>query len=169
LTSLWHCRKIKEHRYTIAFHGYSGDRPHTLVGGTDRKLAKAIVKSLKKSDFSAELVKVDGKFAGTAEENINNESQSGMSVSKKSARLKGKSFSKTFPIKRGRKQKREHSANMSRRSEGCCRTDAENGNSCYSVYELLKHEGGIKNGTKRPHRSGIYVPPPGDRRTDSKD
>ncbi|MFB6496332.1 poly-gamma-glutamate hydrolase family protein [Bacillus haynesii] len=92
-------QKIKEHRNTIAFHGYSGDRPHTLVGGTDRKLAKAIVKSLKKSDFSAELVKVDGKFAGTAEENINNESQTGMSVQLEISTAQRKEFFEDFSYK----------------------------------------------------------------------
>ncbi|KAA6448759.1 poly-gamma-glutamate hydrolase family protein [Bacillus swezeyi] len=92
-------QKIKEHHYTIAFHGYSGDRPHTLVGGTDRQLAKAIVRSLKKSDFSAELVKVNGRFAGTAEENINNESQTGMSVQLEISTAQRKDFFEDFDYK----------------------------------------------------------------------
>ncbi|MFN2745087.1 poly-gamma-glutamate hydrolase family protein [Bacillus sp. z60-18] len=89
-------QKIKEHRYTIAFHGYSGDRRHTLVGGTDRKLAKAIVRSLKKYDFSAELVEVDGRFAGTDTENINNESSSGMSVQLEISTAQRKAFFEDF-------------------------------------------------------------------------
>ncbi|GIN66668.1 MULTISPECIES: poly-gamma-glutamate hydrolase family protein [Bacillus] len=92
-------QKIKEHRYTIAFHGYSGDRPHTLVGGTDRRLAKAIVRSLKKSDFSAELVKVDGKFAGTDSENINNESQTGLSVQLEISTAQREDFFEDFSYK----------------------------------------------------------------------
>lgn len=92
-------QKIKEHRYTIAFHGYSGDRPHTLVGGTDRRLAKAIVRSLKKSDFSAELVKVDGKFAGTDSENINNESQTYLSVQLEISTAQREDFFEDFSYK----------------------------------------------------------------------
>ncbi|MEC3605740.1 poly-gamma-glutamate hydrolase family protein [Bacillus glycinifermentans] len=93
-------QKIKEYHYTIAFHGYSGDQPHTLVGGTDRRLAKAIVRSLEKSDFSAELVKKDGKFAGTNPENINNESQSGLSVQLEISTAQRKKFFEDFSYKK---------------------------------------------------------------------
>ncbi|WP_317906404.1 poly-gamma-glutamate hydrolase family protein [Bacillus subtilis] len=74
-------RAVSEHDKTISFHGYKDTvNKHTLVGGTNGPLAKKIADDLVRQGFSAELIPVDHKFAGTNSENINNKCRTGLSV-----------------------------------------------------------------------------------------
>lgn len=57
-------KAVKEHNYTLAFHGYHDIVEHTLVGGTDTGGAKAIVRALHNEGFSAELVSPSHRLAG---------------------------------------------------------------------------------------------------------
>ncbi|MED1014866.1 poly-gamma-glutamate hydrolase family protein [Bacillus atrophaeus] len=91
--------KIKQHQYIIAFHGYKGEDKNTLVGGSDRKRAKMIVKALEKSGFSAELASSKSGLAGLDANNINNQGKTGLSIQLEISREQREAFFEDFNYK----------------------------------------------------------------------
>lgn len=71
---------IKTYPFSISIHGYKSDKRHTLVGGTNEKMQRAVVRELKDRGFSAEMVQKGERLSGTDPKNINNRNASGESV-----------------------------------------------------------------------------------------
>ncbi|MCY8199222.1 poly-gamma-glutamate hydrolase family protein [Bacillus subtilis] len=92
-------KKIKEHQYVVAFHGYKGENKNTLVGGTDRKRAKMIVRALERRGFSAELASSKSGLAGLNAENINNQGETGLSIQLEISREQREAFFDDFYYK----------------------------------------------------------------------
>lgn len=71
---------IKTYPFSISIHGYKSDKRHTLVGGTNEKMQRAVVRELRDRGFSAEMVQKGERLSGTDPKNINNQNASGESV-----------------------------------------------------------------------------------------
>lgn len=83
----------------VAFHGYKGENKNTLVGGTDRKRAKMIVRALERRGFSAELASSKSGLAGLNAENINNQGETGLSIQLEISREQREAFFDDFYYK----------------------------------------------------------------------
>lgn len=95
---------IKTYPFSISIHGYKSNRRHTLVGGTNRQMARAVVRELKESGFSAELVKAGERLSGTDPKNINNKNASGESVQLEISTAQRKAFFDNFDTRKGKKK-----------------------------------------------------------------
>ncbi|MGE6631527.1 poly-gamma-glutamate hydrolase family protein [Bacillus sp. NPDC077027] len=95
---------IKTYAFSISVHGYASDKRHTLVGGTDRKMAKSMAESLEKHGFSAEFVQEGERLSGTDPKNINNRNASGESVQLEISMGQRKVFFQDFDIRKDQKK-----------------------------------------------------------------
>ncbi|MFS0654822.1 poly-gamma-glutamate hydrolase family protein [Bacillus sp. 179-C3.3 HS] len=95
---------IKTYPFSISIHGYKSDRKHTLVGGTNREMAKAVVRELKDRGFSAELLQEGERLSGTDPKNINNQNASGESVQLEISTAQRKAFFDNFDTRKGKKK-----------------------------------------------------------------
>lgn len=106
-------KAVKEHNYTLAFHGYHDIVEHTLVGGTDTGGAKAIVRALHNQGFSAELVSPSHRLAGGNPENINNQCKTGQSIQLEISTPQREAFFRSSACGRGQVLKMRRSKRMS--------------------------------------------------------
>ncbi|MFJ5963297.1 poly-gamma-glutamate hydrolase family protein [Bacillus sp. NPDC093026] len=95
---------IKTYPFSISIHGYKSDRRHTLVGGTNRKMAKAMVRELQDRGFSAEVVQKGERLSGTDPKNINNQNASGESVQLEISTGQREAFFDNFDTRKGKKK-----------------------------------------------------------------
>ncbi|WP_353855674.1 poly-gamma-glutamate hydrolase family protein [Bacillus sp. Bos-x628] len=95
---------IKTYPLSISIHGYKSDRRHTLVGGTNRKMAKAMVRELQDRGFSAEVVQKGERLSGTDPKNINNQNASGESVQLEISTGQREAFFDNFDTRKGKKK-----------------------------------------------------------------
>ncbi|MDM5298029.1 poly-gamma-glutamate hydrolase family protein [Bacillus pumilus] len=95
---------IKTYPFTMSIHGYQSDRRHTLVGGTNRKIARAVVRELKDRGFSAAMVQEGERLSGTDPKNINNQNASGESVQLEISTAQREAFFDNFSTRKGKKK-----------------------------------------------------------------
>lgn len=106
-------KAVKEHNYTLAFHGYHDIVEHTLVGGTDTGGAKAIVRALHNQGFSAELVSPSHRLAGEIPKISIINAKQVKAFNWKSARLNERLFFRSSACGRGQVLKMRRSKRMS--------------------------------------------------------
>ncbi len=99
--------------YVIAVHGYKGDEKISLVGGSDRKRAKKLVRALERNGFSAELATSKTGLAGVDTENINNQAQTGLSIQLEISREQREAFLIILITAKGNSQKRRNFTGLS--------------------------------------------------------
>lgn len=95
---------IKTYPFSISIHGYKSDRRHTLVGGTNEKMKRAVVRELKNRGFSAEIVQEGKWLSGTNPKNINNQNASGESVQLEISTAQREAFFDNFDTRKGKKK-----------------------------------------------------------------
>ncbi|MCY7726919.1 poly-gamma-glutamate hydrolase family protein [Bacillus safensis] len=95
---------IKTYPFSISIHGYKSDKRHTLVGGTNEKMQRAVVRELKDRGFSAEMVQKGERLSGTDPKNINNQNASGESVQLEISTAQREAFFDNFDTRKGKKK-----------------------------------------------------------------